>query len=218
MIVFVGVSTSVWSALQILTIDIYNMKVEKTSRHPHSLDMQVDLEPDSRLWQRVKMQHGLLDWTLRELYGIPSTGLSPCVDTPLAIERAARQLRTWVCVRNLTCEPIISIFLVQLDRSRSASMLAREFGVTVRTVRDVWSQKSRHETTSPYLLLPWKAGDHLPPSETGPLAIAAAERVGRAMDAAAHARLEITLLLDEQKIIETPKKKRKPYHGAEKEK
>ena len=183
-----------------------------SSRHPDSLDMQVDLAPNSRLWQRVNMQQGLLDWTFRELYGIPSTGPSQRVDTPLAIEptaeRAARQLQTCVCVRKLTRESIISIFMVWLDRSRSASMLARELGVTAKAVRDVWSRKSWHETTSPYLLLPWKAGDYLPPGETSPLAIAAAERVGRAMTAAAHARLERTLLLDEQKRKETPKRKR----------
>jgi len=182
------------------------------TRNPDSLDMQVDLAPNSRLWQRVNMQHGLLDWTLGELYGIPSTGPKQRVDTPLAIEptaeRAAQQLRTCVCVRKLTRESIISIFMVRLDRLRSASMLAREFGVTAKAVRDVWSQKSWHETTSPYLLLPWKAGDYLPPGETSPLAIAAAERVGRAMTAAAHARLERTLLLDEQKRKETPKRKR----------
>jgi len=145
---------------------------------------------ESRLWQRVNSQHGLLDWTLGELYGIPSSCPSPRDDNaPPAPEpvrkQATQQSRTWVCTRKLTRESVVAIFLVRLDRSRSASMLAREFGVTAKAIRDVWSQKSWPDLTSPHLLLPWKAGDYLPPGETSPLAITAAARVARAMAAAA---------------------------------
>jgi len=188
---------------------------------------------ESRLWQRVNSQHGLLDWTLGELYGIPSSCPSPRDDNaPPAPEpvrkQATQQSRTWVCTRKLTRESVVAIFLVRLDRSRSASMLAREFGVTAKAIRDVWSQKSWPDLTSPHLLLPWKAGDYLPPGETSPLAITAAARVARAMAAAAaddrkesqnDVRLEpwTTLLVDEQKKKETPKRKRGATTDREKE-
>jgi len=150
---------------------------------------------DSKQWQQVNTQHGLLDWTLGELYGIPSTMICPSYYTALPesepAAQAAQQPRTWVCIRKLTRECVISIFLVRLDSSRSASMLAREFGVTAKAIRDVWSQKSWSSTTSPFLLLPWQAGDSLlPPGETSPLAIAAAQQVSEAMAAAAHIRMQ----------------------------
>jgi hypothetical protein len=184
---------------------------------------------ESRLWQRVNSQHGLLDWTLGELYGIPSSCPSPRVVAPEPVQKQAEQQpRTWVCTRKLTRESVVAIFLVRLDRSRSASMLAREFGVTAKAIRDVWSQKSWPDLTSPHLLLPWKAGDYLPPGETSPLAITAAARVARAMAAAAaddrkesqnDVRLEpwTTLLVDEQKKKETPKRKRGATTEREKE-
>jgi hypothetical protein len=141
---------------------------------------------ESRLWQRVNSQHGLLDWTLGELYGIPSSCPSPRVVAPEPVQKQAEQQpRTWVCTRKLTRESVVAIFLVRLDRSRSASMLAREFGVTAKAIRDVWSQNSWASTTSPHLLLTLEVGNYLPPGETSPLAITAAARVARAMAAAA---------------------------------
>ena len=83
--------------------------------------------------------------------------------------------------RKLTRESVISIFLTRLDGKRTASLLAKEFGVTAKAIRDVWSQKSWASLTTPFLNLPWKAGNYLPPSETSHLAIAAAGRVSRAM-------------------------------------
>ena len=169
---------------------------------------------ESRLWQRVNSQHGLLDWTLGELYGIPSSCPSPRVVAPEPVQKQAEQQpRTWVCTRKLTRESVVAIFLVRLDRSRSASMLAQEFGVTAKAIRDVWSRKSWPELTSPYLTVPWKAGDYLPPGETSPLAVTAAVRVARAMAVAADDRAESNHFILKK---ETQKRKRgHPEWGKE---
>ena len=97
---------------------------------------------DNRLWQRVNSQHGLLDWMLGELYCIPSSCPSPRVVAHEPVQKQAEQQpRTWVCTLKLTRESVVDIFLVRLDCSRSASMFAREFGVTAKAIRDVWSRK-----------------------------------------------------------------------------
>lgn len=83
--------------------------------------------------------------------------------------------------RKLSRESVISIFLTRLDGKRTASLLAKEFEVTAKAIRDVWTQKSWASLTTPFLNLPWQAGNYLPPGETSPLAIAAAGRVSRAM-------------------------------------
>ena len=127
------------------------------------------------LWQRVNAQHGLLDWSLGELYGIgldssssrfPVTGhdrvarLPPMilpanttlvpVPMPMPVPVVTGALAQAERVR-LTPDQAIHIFeLGKTKTSRTAAQLATEYGITPKAIRDIWTRKSWAHDTRPY--------------------------------------------------------------------
>ena len=139
--------------------------------YAHDQPAAGDSEPGA-LWRRVNTQHGLLGWTLGELYGIPDSSSRtdcfkethhdcsalrlPSIKLPakatlavpvpvvtIALEQAERV--------KLTPDQAIHIFkLGKTKTPRTAALLAAEYGITPKAIRDIWTRKSWAQDTRPY--------------------------------------------------------------------
>ena len=92
----------------------------------------------------------------------------------------------------LTREQAMAIFLAKLGprSARAASLLAAEFCITPKAVRDIWSAHSWAAQTSGLLVTPTNSANRfMPPGAPSPAKEAAAARVQRALNSALPAKL-----------------------------
>lgn len=123
------------------------------------------------LWKRVNAQHGLLDWSLGELSGIPDTSsncfpetghdhrawlppitILPANTSTLAVPVPVSVVAGVTTERvKLTLDQAIHIFkLGRTKTARTAAQLATEYGITPKAIRDIWTKKSWAQDTRPY--------------------------------------------------------------------
>ena len=145
-------------------------------------DLLASGDTPGALWKRVNAQHGLLDWSLGELYSIPDSNSShlpqpdrdrvtgawlPPMTLPANMTLAA-QVPAPVPVPGSVPVPVVvtsapaervkltpdqAIHIFKLGRTKSnmtARLLATEFGITSKAIRDIWTKKSWGPDTRPY--------------------------------------------------------------------
>ena len=142
-------------------------------------------------WQGVNTQHGLLGWTLGEIYSIPAKPNAPAlIPVSQAVKQALSQrldsesdaatkdlLKTFYGAPmprlqathvalaaasthtpaqserfRLTPDQAIRIFQMRRTKTAgTASVLALEFGISAKAIRDIWTRKSWAADTKEYM-------------------------------------------------------------------
>jgi len=129
-------------------------------------------------WERANARtEGLLEWAMGEiddvdfLRHLPGSGQTS--------GQSARRVKT-----RLTCEEAVAIFLAKRGpkSTRTTSLLAAEFHVTPKAVRDIWHRQTWAAQTHSLVTMPTNSANRfMPNGAPSPAAEAAAARVHRAL-------------------------------------
>jgi len=138
------------------------------------------------VWQRANLSSGgLLDWAMVEIHDRGDDYEVLRLESTAAAGPGQPAQQATVRPRSrLTHEEAVAIFLAKLGPKvgRTASLLAAEFRITPKAVRDIWTMKTWSEHTRRLMTMPTNETDcYLPFGTPSPTAVAAASRVHRAL-------------------------------------
>jgi len=183
-------STRQWAAHETL-LDLHGFMAWSTeasacAQEVSATNETLDTQRSSVIWQRASLSSGgLLDWAMVEIHDRGDDYEVLRLETTAAAGPGQPAQQATVRSRSrLTHEEAVAIFLAKLGPkvARTASLLAAEFRITPKAVRDIWAMKTWSEHTKRLMTMPTNGTDcYLPFGTPSPTTVAAASRVHRAL-------------------------------------